>query len=108
MSEVQANIRNTGMSAVRSVLGSFSYDQVNIRRQHFIFMLIFYRSLVTVMNSIEDSIRSSVIQLQYVIFHLVRGYNPDYDSLSLITRLGALNVPDSKFRHSNQQIVKLR
>lgn len=28
VSDVQANIKNTGMSAVRSVLGSFSYDQV--------------------------------------------------------------------------------
>ncbi|KAF9458556.1 hypothetical protein BDZ94DRAFT_1313176 [Collybia nuda] len=28
VSDVQANIKNTGMSAARSVLGSFSYDQV--------------------------------------------------------------------------------
>ena len=29
VSNVEANIKNTGMSAVRSVLGLFSYDQVS-------------------------------------------------------------------------------
>ena len=83
VSDVQANIRNTGMSAVRSVLGSFSYDQVNTKRQCCISAPIFYRSLVTAMNLIEDSIRSSVIRLQYVFVIRSGVYNADYRLLFL-------------------------
>ena len=69
------------MPAIRSVLGSFSYAQLKIERQHCIFGFMPHGSLVTAMNSIENLMQSALIRLQYVLFHSARGYNPDYSPL---------------------------
>jgi hypothetical protein len=108
VSDVQSNIKNTGMSAARSVLGSFSYDQVSppIRNTSLFLRLKLQLQVISDRNELNK--RLKIVIGSSIAVKLLLIQSDHLLTLDSSFRIGVWSVQDSRFKPSNRRIGKWR